>query len=490
MNSHLVTVEVSVVPGTNQRMQTDGRTFDEDRIKSLNGKSVQRRCTVQHDRVTVGDFFQNIPHNRITALDHLLRSADRMRIAATFEVTDNEGFKEDQCHLLGQTALVQFQFRTDNDDGTAGIVNTLTEQVLTETALFPFEHITQRFQRTITDTGDRSAVTTVVHQSVNRFLQHTFFVADNDFRRTKLKQVFQTVVTVDDTTVEVVQVRCCKSAAFQRNQRTQIRRNHWQNFQNHPFRTGVTGDKAFEKTETLGQISAACFVFGLCQFGNDFIFLSFQINHLQKRTDGRSPHVRFECILIFITSLTVVEFIKSSTQLQRGIARIRHDPVFVVNDAFQRTGSHIQHQTDTAGHTLEEPDVGHRHCQFNMSHPLTADFCLGNFHTATVANNAFMFDTFVLAAVTFPVPRRTEDLFAEKTAFFRLETSVVDRFRVFYFTVTPRTDHFRRSDLDHDCFKCTQRLIRLLTRHILAVIIVNHCGFLRVLITLWAVPYA
>ena len=39
------------------------------------------------------------------------------------------------------TALVQFQFRSDNDHAAAGIVHPLSKKVLTETALFPFEHI-------------------------------------------------------------------------------------------------------------------------------------------------------------------------------------------------------------------------------------------------------------------------------------------------------------------------------------------------------------
>ena len=490
VNSHLVTVEVSVVPGTDQGVQTDGGTFDQDGVERLNGKSVQGRRTVQHDRVTVGDFFQNVPHHRITAFDHLLRPADRMGIAASLEVTDDEGFKQDQRHLLGQTALVQFQFGTDNDDGTAGVVNTLTEQVLTETALFPFEHVAQRFQRTVADTGDRSAVTAVVHQGVNRFLQHAFFVPDNDFRRAELEQVFQTVVAVDHAAVQVVQVGRGKSAAFQRNQRTQIRRDHRQNFQDHPFGAGVAGDEAFKETQTLGQFSAAGFVLGLCQFSHDLILLRDQIGHLQKRTDRRCTHIRLEGILIFFPCLTVFHFVQGFPQLQRGIARIGNDPVFIVDNAFKRTGSHVQHQTDTAGHTLEEPDVGNGHCQFDVPHPFTTDLCLGNFHTATVTNNTFVLDPFVLAAVTFPVTGGTEDLFAEKTALLRLETSVVDRFRILHFAVTPGADRFRRGDLDHDCFKCAQRLVRLLTRHILAVIIVNHCGFLRVLITLWAVPYA
>ena len=119
-------------------------------------------------------------------------------------MTDDKRFKKDHRHLFGQTALMDLQFRTHNDHGTAGIVHTFTQQVLTETALLTFEHIRQTLESAISGTGHCPAVTAVIQQRINRFLEHAFFVADDDFRRIELQQVVQTVVAVDDTTVEIV----------------------------------------------------------------------------------------------------------------------------------------------------------------------------------------------------------------------------------------------------------------------------------------------
>src|SRR5437773_713413 len=77
----------------------------------------------------------------------------------------------------------------------------------------------------------------------------------------------------------------------------------------------------------------------------------------------------------------------------------------------------------------------------------------GNFYTATVANNAFIADTLVFTAVTFIVLYRTENPFAEQTAHFRLECSVVDRFRLGYLTITPFQNGFRGSKADRDSFE-------------------------------------
>ena len=50
VDSHLVTVEVSVESRTHQGVQTDGLTFDELRLECLNTQTVQCRSTVQQNR--------------------------------------------------------------------------------------------------------------------------------------------------------------------------------------------------------------------------------------------------------------------------------------------------------------------------------------------------------------------------------------------------------------------------------------------------------
>ena len=141
MDSHLVTVKVSVVGGTHQRMQTQSGAFDEDRVKSLDTQTVQGRCTIEHDGMTFGDLSENIPHHGLSRFDLFLGAANSMGKITLFEMTDDEGFKEDHSHLLGQTALVDLELGSHNDDGTSGVVHTFTQQVLTETALFTFEHV-------------------------------------------------------------------------------------------------------------------------------------------------------------------------------------------------------------------------------------------------------------------------------------------------------------------------------------------------------------
>ena len=143
-------------------------------------------------------------------------------------------------HLLGQTALMQLELRTNHDHGTAGVVNTLTQKVLAETTLLALEHVRERLQCPVTWTGDRATTATVVKERVNSFLQHALFVIDDDLRSTKIKQTLETVVAVDHATVEIIEIARCETTTIKLNHGTQIRWNNWNCIKHHAHR-GIGG---------------------------------------------------------------------------------------------------------------------------------------------------------------------------------------------------------------------------------------------------------
>ena len=73
------------------------------------------------------------------------------------------------------------------------------------------------------------------------------------------------VVAVDDAAIEIVQIGGRETAAFQRNERTQIGRNHRQHFEDHPFGTGLRGDEALDELEALGDLLADLLALGVAQ---------------------------------------------------------------------------------------------------------------------------------------------------------------------------------------------------------------------------------
>src|SRR5205085_10939121 len=141
MHRHLIAVEVRVVRGADKRMNPDRFAFDEERFESLDGKTVQSRRAVQQYRVALRDFFENVPDLRRLALDHLFRAAHGVHVAEIFQPANDERLEQNQRHLFRQTALIQFQLRPDDYDGTARIIDALAEQVLTETSALALEHV-------------------------------------------------------------------------------------------------------------------------------------------------------------------------------------------------------------------------------------------------------------------------------------------------------------------------------------------------------------
>ena len=116
---HLVSVEVRVERCTSQRMELDRLTFDQYRLECLNTKSVQGRRTVQHNRMFSDDLFEDIPYFRADLFDHSLGALDVVRILVFHQLLHDERLEQLQRHLLRKTALIELQFRADNDYGTA-----------------------------------------------------------------------------------------------------------------------------------------------------------------------------------------------------------------------------------------------------------------------------------------------------------------------------------------------------------------------------------
>ena len=139
VNSHLVTVKVGIKRRTCQRMKLDSLAFDKFRLECLDTKTVKSWCTVEQYRMTLHDIFKDIPYYRFLAVYNLLGALYSLNDTALNELADNKRLVKFCRHVLRQTAFVHLQLRTYNNYRTCGIVYTLTQKVLAETALLTFE---------------------------------------------------------------------------------------------------------------------------------------------------------------------------------------------------------------------------------------------------------------------------------------------------------------------------------------------------------------
>ncbi len=130
-------------------MELDSLTLDHLRLEGLDTETVKCRSTVQEDGMALHDVLEDIPYDRILAVYDLLSALNRLDDTALDELTDDEGLVELSGHILRQTALVHLQLRADDDDRTGRVVDTLTEEVLTEATLLTLEAIGEGLERTV-----------------------------------------------------------------------------------------------------------------------------------------------------------------------------------------------------------------------------------------------------------------------------------------------------------------------------------------------------
>ena len=149
---------------------------------------MQGRGAVQHDGVVLDDDVQSVPHLGDALIHHLLGGLDVVGHTVLHQLLHDEGAEQLHRHLLGHAALIDLQLGAHYDNGAAGVVHALTQQILAEAALLALEHITQGLESAVVGAGDGSAAAAVVDKGVHGLLKHTPLVANDDVRRFQLHE--------------------------------------------------------------------------------------------------------------------------------------------------------------------------------------------------------------------------------------------------------------------------------------------------------------
>src|SRR5262245_64363767 len=97
-----------------------------------------------------------------------------------------------------------------------------------------------------------------------------------------------------------------------------------------------------------------------------------------------------------------------------------------------------------------------------MAHPFAPDPAVRDLDTAAVANHSLVLHAAVLAAGALPVFLRAEDSLAEQTILFRSIGSIIDRFRLFYFSKGPASNIMRAGQADADSFMIIDTIVTCL----------------------------
>ncbi len=101
----------------------------------------------------------------------------------------------------------------------------------------------------------------IINKGIDCFLKHALFIAGNHLGCVQLQQTLQTIVAVDNTAVQIIQVRGGKPAAVKRNHRTEVRGNHRKHRHNHPRRINLILHKTAQQLHAADEFfrtSARC----------------------------------------------------------------------------------------------------------------------------------------------------------------------------------------------------------------------------------------
>lgn len=107
-------------------MQFDSPSFNERRFKCLNAQPVKRWGAVKHNRMAFDDLFKNVPNLRLDFFYHPLCTLDIMSVFIFYELLHDKGLEQFKRHLLGKSALGHFKVRTNDNNRTSRIVDTLS----------------------------------------------------------------------------------------------------------------------------------------------------------------------------------------------------------------------------------------------------------------------------------------------------------------------------------------------------------------------------
>jgi len=182
----------------------------------------------------------------------------------------------------------------------------------------------------------------------------------------------------------------------------------------------------------------------------ELVDLDVEIHFLQQLLDALGAHQRGELVTELGVLLLEVVLGHDRELLQRRHARVDDHVGFEVQHAFDVAQRHVEHEAQARRERLQEPDVRARRRQVDVTHAVAANLGLRHFDAALLADHATVLQALVLAAQALVVLDGTEDLGAEQAITFRLESPVVDGFRLLDFAERPRTDLLGRRKADTD----------------------------------------
>ena len=259
-----------------------------------------------------------------------------------------------------------------------------------------------------------------------------------------LNELLETVVAADDMTVELVEVGAGKASAVELDHGTDIRGEHRDNVEDHPFELVSGLAEGFDDLKALdyARLLLARRVLELLleRFGE-----LVDIDSGKQLLYRLGAHADAELVFVHLAVFLILLFAQHHSLFKGSRAGVENDVLGEIQHLLKLLRRNVEHESHARGGRLEVPDMRHRSGKLDMSHPLAAHLFGRDLNAALVADYrlAEIVGVLVLSAGAGSVLCRPEYALAEKSAHLRLESAVVDGLGLGYLTVRPRSYHFR-----------------------------------------------
>src|SRR3989344_4432525 len=154
----------------------------------------------------------------------------------------------------------------------------------------------------------------VIDKRINRLLENSFFVSQNNLWGIDFFELFQAVVPVDNTTIKIIYIRGSISASIERHHRSKRRWNNWHVTHKHPLWANVISNHRTHNRKpflNLVGFNGANFFKRLLQ-----IFLKFfEINFFENVVYSLGANASFKKRSVFHSKTVVFHLIENSAGL-------------------------------------------------------------------------------------------------------------------------------------------------------------------------------
>ena len=140
----------------------------------------------------------------------------------------------------------------------------------------------------------------------------------------ELKELAQTVVSVDNAAVKIIEVARCKASALELNHGTKLRRDNRKHVEDHPLGSVAALSERLDNLkafESLGLLLTACVLYLLAQLRGELV----EVDLGKKLLDSLGAHACPEIILIHQAVLVVILLVENLILFKIRCAGIDND---------------------------------------------------------------------------------------------------------------------------------------------------------------------